>query len=84
MEGFDTGRTAGRPVAEGRTNRAAAVELGLSANTVATHLRAIYRKLSVDTRVELALAVREAQLEQRHLTLLVLLPAGLPLGQNST
>lgn len=60
------------------------MELGLSANTVATHLRAIYRKLSVDTRVELALAVREAQLEQRHLTLLVLLPAELPLGQNST
>ncbi|MER5915761.1 helix-turn-helix transcriptional regulator [Streptomyces sp. NPDC001982] len=56
-------RQVARHVAEGRTNRAAAVELGLSPNTVATHLRAIHRKLSVDTRVELALAVREAQLD---------------------
>ncbi|MFD9655789.1 response regulator transcription factor [Streptomyces mirabilis] len=64
LEGFDTGRTqVARHVAEGRTNRAAAVELGLSPNTFATHLRAIYRKLSVDTRVELTLAVREAQLD---------------------
>lgn len=43
----------------GRTNRSAAVELGLSPNTVNTHLRAVFRKLDVKSRVQLTIAARE-------------------------
>jgi DNA-binding NarL/FixJ family response regulator len=46
-----------RLVADGRTNRAAAAELVLSPNTVATHLRSIFGKLNVASRVQLARVV---------------------------
>lgn len=42
-----------RLIAEGHTNRSAARELALSANTIATHLRAVFGKLSVNSRVQL-------------------------------
>jgi len=50
-------------VAEGGTNRAVAERLGLSANTVATHLRHAFAKLGVASRVELArlAAARDAR-----------------------
>ena len=43
-------------IAQGHTNKSAAAELHLSANTVATHLRAVFNKLSVTSRVQLARA----------------------------
>lgn len=41
-------------VADGHTNRSAAEELVLSPSTISTHLRAVFRKLDVHTRVQLA------------------------------
>jgi DNA-binding CsgD family transcriptional regulator/tetratricopeptide (TPR) repeat protein len=41
-------------VAAGRTNRAAAAEMGISANTVANHLRSILEKLGAANRTEAA------------------------------
>ncbi|WP_432879862.1 ATP-binding protein [Kribbella sp. CA-245084] len=46
-------------VAEGHTNRSAAEELVLSASTVGTHLRAVFGKLGVNSRVQLARLVLE-------------------------
>lgn len=46
-----------RLIAEGRTNRAAAAELLLSANTIGTHVRSIFVKLGVRSRVQLARAI---------------------------
>lgn len=46
-----------RLIGEGHTNRSAARELALSANTIATHLRAIFGKLGVNSRVQLTLAL---------------------------
>ena len=45
-------------VSEGYTNRAAAGELSVSTNTVNTHLRAVFRKLAVKSRVQLTIAWR--------------------------
>jgi DNA-binding CsgD family transcriptional regulator len=42
-----------RLIGEGRTNKSAAAELGLSANTVGTHLRSAFAKLGVQSRVQL-------------------------------
>jgi DNA-binding NarL/FixJ family response regulator len=47
-------------IASGHSNRSAAAELTLSPNTVATHLRATYAKLGVNSRIRLAAAVNEA------------------------
>lgn len=47
-------------VAAGRTNGEAAVDLFLSARTVEAHLRAIFRKLDIRNRVELATVVATA------------------------
>jgi DNA-binding CsgD family transcriptional regulator/PII-like signaling protein len=50
-------------IAEGHTNRSAARVLALSANTIATHLRAIFGKLAVNSRVQLTrtlLAIAQA------------------------
>ncbi|MEV6995743.1 AAA family ATPase [Streptomyces sp. NPDC093228] len=47
-------------IAQGYTNRAAAAELLLSPNTVATHLRAVFGKLGVKSRVQLANVMRES------------------------
>jgi DNA-binding CsgD family transcriptional regulator len=41
-------------VAEGHTNRSAAAELGLSVNTIGTHLRLVFTKLGIQSRVQLA------------------------------
>jgi DNA-binding CsgD family transcriptional regulator len=41
-------------IAEGHTNRSAAAELGLSVNTIGTHLRLVFSKLGVQSRVQLA------------------------------
>ena len=44
-------------VAAGRTNREVAEQLVLSARTIEAHLRNVYAKLGVRSRVELARAV---------------------------
>lgn len=46
-------------ISGGHTNRSAAGELGVSPNTVNTHLRAVFRKLDVKSRVQLTNAYRE-------------------------
>ncbi|MFG1931487.1 AAA family ATPase [Mycobacterium sp. NPDC048908] len=46
-------------ISSGHTNRSAAAELGVSPNTVNTHLRAVFRKLDVKSRVQLTIAHRE-------------------------
>lgn len=46
-------------ISAGHTNRSAAGELGVSPNTVNTHLRAVFRKLDVKSRVGLTIAHRE-------------------------
>ena len=45
-------------VAAGRTNREVAAQLFLSSRTIEAHLRNIYGKLDVRSRVELARAVQ--------------------------
>ncbi|HEY3683072.1 MAG TPA: LuxR C-terminal-related transcriptional regulator [Streptosporangiaceae bacterium] len=47
-------RSVAQVVAQGLTNRQAAHRLYVSANTIAFHLRQIYRKLQITSRVELA------------------------------
>jgi DNA-binding CsgD family transcriptional regulator len=42
-----------RLIADGHTNKSAASELGVSANTVGTHLRSVFAKLDVCSRVQL-------------------------------
>jgi DNA-binding CsgD family transcriptional regulator len=46
-------------ISAGHSNRSAAVELGVSPNTINTHLRAVFRKLDVKSRVQLTNAYRE-------------------------
>ena len=46
-------------VAVGHTNKSAAKSLDLSINTVGTHLRSIYAKLGVQSRVQLTNVLRE-------------------------
>ncbi|WP_200214338.1 ATP-binding protein [Micromonospora coerulea] len=46
-----------RLIGAGRTNREAGAQLDLSPNTVATHLRAVFAKLGVRSRVQLANAM---------------------------
>ncbi|MFD0746503.1 response regulator transcription factor [Phytohabitans flavus] len=41
-------------VADGHTNKSAAAELFLSPSTVNSHLRAVFQKLGVNSRVQLA------------------------------
>ncbi len=45
-------------VSEGHTNQSAASALGVSIHTVNTHLRAVFRKMNVQSRVQLANAMR--------------------------
>jgi DNA-binding NarL/FixJ family response regulator len=49
-----------RLIADGRTNRAAAREMGISVNTVGTHVSSIFAKLGVRSRLQLFHAVRAA------------------------
>ncbi len=44
-------------IADGHTNRSAARELALSPNTISTHLRSVFGKLSVNSRVQLTRAM---------------------------
>jgi DNA-binding CsgD family transcriptional regulator/tetratricopeptide (TPR) repeat protein len=46
-------------IAAGHTNKTAATELGVSINTIATHLRAAFAKLGVRSRVQLTNALRD-------------------------
>lgn len=46
-------------ISSGHTNRSAANELSVSPNTVNTHLRAVFRKLDVKSRVQLTIAARQ-------------------------
>jgi len=46
-------------ISAGHSNRSAAAELGVSSNTVNTHLRAVFRKLDVKSRVQLTIAYRQ-------------------------
>jgi DNA-binding CsgD family transcriptional regulator/tetratricopeptide (TPR) repeat protein len=48
-------------IADGHTNRSAAAELGLSVNTVGTHLRLVFTKLGVQSRVQLANTLRSTR-----------------------
>jgi hypothetical protein len=48
-------------VASGYTNRMAAHALHVSTNTVSTHLRSVYAKLCVRSRVELTNALRDEE-----------------------
>jgi DNA-binding CsgD family transcriptional regulator len=50
----DSERTVAELVASGLTNREVAQRIYLSPHTVSFHLRKVYRKLGVATRVELA------------------------------
>ncbi|GAA0634937.1 LuxR family transcriptional regulator [Kutzneria viridogrisea] len=47
-------RTVALLIADGHTNRSAAQELTLSPSTINTHLRAVFTKLGVNSRVQLA------------------------------
>jgi DNA-binding CsgD family transcriptional regulator/tetratricopeptide (TPR) repeat protein len=55
----DTEQRVARLVGEGHSNRSAAGELMLSPNTIAAHLRTIFRKLEVNSRVQLANKLRD-------------------------
>jgi DNA-binding CsgD family transcriptional regulator len=63
--GWDTLTAAERKVAElvssGYTNRATASQLGLSPNTIGTHVRSIFSKLHIQSRVQLANLRHETQ-----------------------
>jgi DNA-binding CsgD family transcriptional regulator len=50
-------RRVARLIASGSTNRETATKLGLSPNTVGTHLRSIFAKLGVKSRVQLTRAL---------------------------
>ena len=41
-------------IGTGHTNKAASIELGVSVNTVGTHLRSVFAKLNIQSRVQLA------------------------------
>jgi DNA-binding CsgD family transcriptional regulator len=46
-------------IADGYTNKAAGAELGVSVNTIGTHLSAVFRKLGVQSRVQLSNLVHQ-------------------------
>lgn len=47
-------------VSSGLTNRAVARRLNVSTSTVGTHLRSVFNKLDVQSRIQLTNAVRQA------------------------
>ncbi|WP_370345407.1 AAA family ATPase [Catenulispora sp. MAP5-51] len=49
-------------IGAGSTNKAAASELGVSVNTIGTHLRSVFAKLGVRSRVQLANSLHEESL----------------------
>jgi DNA-binding CsgD family transcriptional regulator len=50
----DAERRVATLISAGYTNKSAAFALGVSINTVGTHLRAVFAKLGVQSRVQLA------------------------------
>jgi DNA-binding CsgD family transcriptional regulator len=50
-------------IGSGHTNKSAAAELGVSVNTVGTHLRAVFGKLGIQSRVQLANELHKAELD---------------------
>jgi len=59
----ETERTASELVAQGLNNRQVADRMYVSAHTIAFHLRQVFRKLNIGSRVELARIVLEQQSE---------------------
>ena len=49
-------------IGSGETNKSAAALLGVSVNTVGTHLRAVFGKLGIQSRVQLANALHKKEL----------------------
>jgi DNA-binding CsgD family transcriptional regulator/tetratricopeptide (TPR) repeat protein len=49
-------------IGSGHTNKSAAAELGVSVNTVGTHLRAVFGKLGIQSRVQLANELHKEEL----------------------
>ena len=49
-------------IGTGHTNKSASTELGVSVNTVATHLRSVFAKLNIQSRVKLANELHKADL----------------------
>ena len=49
-------------IGTGHTNKSASTELGVSVNTVGTHLRSVFAKLSIQSRVQLANELHRADL----------------------
>ena len=52
-------------IASGHTNKSAASTLGISINTVGTHLRAVFAKLRVESRVQLTNTLHDAGIRTR-------------------
>ena len=62
----DAERRVAALIADGHTNRSAATELGLSVNTIGTHLRLVFTKLGIQSRVQLANTLNaQGQLTQK-------------------
>ena len=62
----DAERRVAALIADGHTNRSAATELGLSVNTIGTHLRLAFTKLGIQSRVQLANTLNaQGQLTQK-------------------
>jgi DNA-binding CsgD family transcriptional regulator len=49
-------------IGSGETNKSAAAWLGVSVNTVGTHLRAVFGKLGIQSRVQLANELHKKEL----------------------
>jgi DNA-binding CsgD family transcriptional regulator len=49
-------------IGAGHTNRSASTKLGVSVNTVGTHLRSVFAKLNIQSRVQLANELHRADL----------------------
>ncbi|MCU1428771.1 MAG: transcriptional regulator (LuxR/UhpA family) [Actinomycetia bacterium] len=62
----DTECTIGQLVADGLTNREIAARLFVSHHTVDSQLGSIFRKLGVNSRVELTRLVLEREMESAH------------------
>ncbi|MFD3377412.1 MULTISPECIES: LuxR C-terminal-related transcriptional regulator [unclassified Streptomyces] len=54
---WSTGLAVARSIGSGLTNRAVADDLGLSPNTIGTHVRSVFAELGIHSRVQLANAL---------------------------